>query len=101
MICQICGNHTAWRCDQCGTEYEGEIAVKATWQKDMITCRDLKPVHYTPEEVIEKSQASIAYLEQRIHEIQDEIIYFRIKIRNSHKHIIERRINENQNFDNQ
>jgi len=66
-----------------------------------ITCRDLKPVHYTPEEVIKKSEDSIAYLEQRIHDIRDEIIYFRIKIRNSHKHIIERRINETKNIDNQ
>ena len=71
-----------------------------------VTCRDLKPVHYTPEEVIQKSEDSIAYLEQRIHDIRDEIIYFRIKIRNSHKktkllHIIERRINETKNIDNQ
>ena len=47
-----------------------------------VTCRDLKPVHYTPEEVIQKSEDSIAYLEQRIHDIRDEIIYFRIKLDN-------------------
>ena len=45
-----------------------------------VTCRDLKPVHYTPKELIKKYEATIEYLDQRRNEIDEEIVKLHVQI---------------------